>query len=270
MTYSGYASMPCSCRSRPSISPAADTRNVPVALTAYIRTNATSSVLATTEKLPNSPVGHTQQSDINVASPDRRKCVRGILTARGLADGACDEHHPGAAPANPPQAERSLNSSEDRSQDGVAGSRERKPAETLGVLNLKPGLSHTLVPVAIPPAVKVLRDTQKPFGTHEQAPQGRAIQQDTDDDAVRSQHPARFAHEPITVDDGVHFDAEQQGDRPVPTRQRRILRRNEDALCLRQPLATQGEHVGIDVRTGHRPAGLGNQTRPSTALASDV
>src|SRR5260221_3490604 len=36
VTNSGYAGAPCSWISRPSISPATDTRSVPVALTAYI------------------------------------------------------------------------------------------------------------------------------------------------------------------------------------------------------------------------------------------
>jgi hypothetical protein len=41
MTYSGYATMPCSWRSTPSISPSRETRNVPVAFTAYISANDT-------------------------------------------------------------------------------------------------------------------------------------------------------------------------------------------------------------------------------------
>src|ERR1035437_3744295 len=52
MTYSGYASIPCSCRSSPSISPSREIRSVPVAFTAYIRTAAEMRVVRVIAPLP--------------------------------------------------------------------------------------------------------------------------------------------------------------------------------------------------------------------------
>ena len=45
-TYSGYAGMPCSCRSRPISSPSFETRSTPIALTPYITASATTNVAA--------------------------------------------------------------------------------------------------------------------------------------------------------------------------------------------------------------------------------
>src|SRR6185437_4530720 len=44
ITYSGYAEMPCSWRSSPRVSPSAETRSNPVALTRYMSPRATAKV----------------------------------------------------------------------------------------------------------------------------------------------------------------------------------------------------------------------------------